>query len=66
MKAARMETPEENASQEAQEPTSSYSGYSNEGLGFCPIKDLNLPTSYDEVVTRFRKLQGERAVEVFN
>ncbi len=32
----------------------------------CPIKDLNLPTSYDEVVTRFRKLQGERAVEVFN
>jgi len=61
-----METPEENASQEASRPKGSYSGYSNERLEFCPIKDLNLPTSYDEVVSRFRKLQGERAVEVFN
>ena len=35
-------------------------------LGFDPLKDLNLPGSYDEVVTRFSKLQGERAQEILN
>jgi hypothetical protein len=35
-------------------------------LGFDPLKDLNLPGSYDEVVIRFKKLQGERAQEVLN
>lgn len=44
-----------------------YSEYSSSGaVEFCPFKDLNLPTSYEEVVSRFRKLQGERAIEVFN
>ena len=44
-----------------------YSEYNNGGaIEFCPFKDLNLPTSYEEVVNRFRKLQGERAIEVFN
>lgn len=44
-----------------------YSEYSISGaVEFCPFKDLNLPTSYEEVVNRFRKLQGERAIEVFN
>ncbi len=44
-----------------------YSEYSNSGVvEFCPFKDLNLPTSYEEVVNRFRRLQGERAIEVFN
>lgn len=33
---------------------------------FCPHKDLNLPTSYDEVVKRFKRLQGDRAWEVMN
>lgn len=33
---------------------------------FCPHKDLNLPTSYDEVVKRFNRLQGDRAWEVMN
>lgn len=45
----------------------SYSAYFSGGnLSFDPLKELNLPASYDEVVTRFRKLQGERAVEVLN
>lgn len=35
-------------------------------LGFDPLKDLNLPGSYEEVVTRFSKLQCERAQEVLN
>jgi len=44
-----------------------YSEYSASGtVEFCPFKDLNLPTSYDEVVNRFSKLQGERAIEVLN
>jgi hypothetical protein len=45
----------------------SYAGYFSGGdLTFDPMKDLNLPGSYDEVLVRFRKLQGERAVEVMN
>ena len=40
--------------------------YSGGPLAFCPLKDLNLPANYEEVVDRFRKLQGERAVEVLN
>lgn len=44
-----------------------YAGYFSGGdLTFDPMKDLNLPGSYDEVLVRFRKLQGERAVEVMN
>ncbi len=44
-----------------------YAGYSGGGdLTFDPQKDLNLPGSYDEVLVRFRKLQGDRAVEVLN
>lgn len=35
-------------------------------LAFDPMKDLNLPASYEEVVTRFRRLQGIRAAEVLN
>jgi len=45
----------------------SYAGYFSGGdLTFDPMKDLNLPGSYDEVLSRFRRLQGERAVEVLN
>jgi hypothetical protein len=44
-----------------------YRSYKSGGeLEFCPMKDLNLPESYEEVLARFRKLQGERAMEVLN
>jgi hypothetical protein len=33
---------------------------------FCPHEDLNLPRSYDEVVRRFERLQGARAMEALN
>ncbi len=39
---------------------------SNAGLEFDPTKDLNLPSSYDEVVSRFKKLQGTRSQESLN
>ncbi|MBK7384263.1 MAG: hypothetical protein IPI81_13190 [Flavobacteriales bacterium] len=35
-------------------------------LGFDPMKELNLPGSYDEVVSRFKRLQGSRAMESLN
>lgn len=35
-------------------------------LAFDPMKDLNLPASYEEVLSRFRRLQGVRAQEVMN
>jgi hypothetical protein len=35
-------------------------------LAFDPTKDLNLPGSYDEVVSRFKKLQGTRSMESLN
>jgi hypothetical protein len=35
-------------------------------LAFDPMKDLNLPASYEEVILRFRRLQGIRAAEVLN
>lgn len=40
--------------------------YEKEQFDFCPQKDLNLPGSYDEVVERFKRLQGDRAWEVLN
>ena len=44
-----------------------YSTYNSGGaLEFCPMKDLNLPHSYEEVLARFSKLQCERAMEVLN
>lgn len=43
----------------------SYSGH-GEKLGFDPMKDLNLPANYDEVVSRFKRLQGTRAMEALN
>ena len=35
-------------------------------LAFDPLKDLNLPSSYEEVIFRFRQLQGERGWEMNN
>lgn len=44
-----------------------YHAYAGQAdLQFCPLKDLNLPSSYSEVVSRFKRLQGDRDVEVLN
>lgn len=43
-----------------------YGPYCPERLGFDPMKELNLPGSYEEVVIRFNRLQGDRAQEVLN
>lgn len=49
----------------AEERTSeSYAG--GEHLGFDPMAELNLPSSYEEVVERFRRIQGSRAWEALN
>jgi hypothetical protein len=42
-------------------------GYSSdERFTFCPQKELNLPASYDEVLSRFKRLQAGRAMESLN
>lgn len=43
-----------------------YGPYSPTKLDFDPLKDLNLPDSYDEVLKRFKGLQGKRATERLN
>lgn len=43
-----------------------YSEYAAAKLDFDPLKDLNLPSSYDEVTSRFRKLQGDRSASLLN
>lgn len=35
-------------------------------LGFDPTKDLNLPSSYEEVNARLRRLQAGRSMENLN
>jgi len=38
-----------------------YAAYErHEHLSFDPLKDLNLPSSYEEVVARYAQLRGER------
>lgn len=54
----------ETAKQHAERSYSAY--FSGANLSFDPLKELNLPASYEEVLVRFRKLQGERAMEVLN
>jgi hypothetical protein len=44
----------------------SYAAYSKVEHAFDPMKDLNLPDSYEEVVSRFKRLQGDRAMETLN
>jgi hypothetical protein len=56
---------EETAEQKAEQRC--YSQYGNkEDLAFDPLKELNLPANYEEVLARFKKLQGERAMESLN
>lgn len=38
-----------------------YAAYEKqEHLSFDPLKELNLPSSYEEVVSRYAQLRGER------
>jgi hypothetical protein len=58
---------EETTEQSEQRGERCYSSYnSGSKLAFDPMKDLNLPGSYEEVLTRFQRLQGDRAMEVLN
>jgi hypothetical protein len=56
---------EANPAEQIGEAERSYSGH-GERLGFDPMKELNLPANYDEVVSRFKRLQGSRAMESLN
>lgn len=57
----------ESTEQHEQQVTRCYSTYNSGGqLEFDPLKDLNLPANYAEVVERFQRLQRERAIEVLN
>ena len=33
-------------------------------MDFDPMKDLNLPANYEEVMARFRRLQGDRSPDL--
>lgn len=43
-----------------------YAAYVKGEIAFDPTKELNLPESYEEVTARFKRLQGNRAMEVLN
>ena len=44
-----------------------YSEYDGgEHLTFDPLKDLNLPSSYEEVMMRYKRLRGERQAVSLN
>lgn len=57
---------EETAADQTEQTERSYAEYSAKDLAFDPMKDLNLPGSYDEVLARFNRLQGDREPEVLN
>jgi hypothetical protein len=38
--------------------------YNGKDMAFDPMKDLNLPANYNEVMARFRKLQGDRSPDL--
>lgn len=57
---------EEETAENAAQIERSYAEYAAKDLAFDPMKDLNLPGSYEEVVDRFSRLQGDRAAEVLN
>ncbi|HPF89679.1 MAG: hypothetical protein H6592_09920 [Flavobacteriales bacterium] len=64
----KQENAENAAPNEAEQPAApAMEGYqAGENHGFCPQKELNLPSSYDEVVARLKRLQGTRAMESLN
>lgn len=58
---------EENAEKDGSKGKRCYTTYTKEDkLSFDPLKDLNLPASYEEVLARFKKLQCDRAMEALN
>ncbi|MCB0763471.1 MAG: hypothetical protein R2815_02945 [Flavobacteriales bacterium] len=58
---------EETTERTEQRGTRCYSSYnSGSQLSFDPMKDLNLPKNYEEVLDRFKRLQGSRAMEALN
>lgn len=57
---------EETAADQTEQTERSYAEYSAKDFAFDPMKDLNLPRSYDEVLSRFNRLQGDREPEVLN
>lgn len=72
MEQSPMEPGSEAESKAASEPANeggdrNYSAYGTAGsIEFDPTKDLNLPDSYDEVLKRFNRLQGDKAMEALN
>ena len=58
--------PEKEAEASAKKDPTCYSKYNEGQLDFDPLKELNLPANYDEVLERFNKLQGDRAMESLN
>lgn len=67
MKMTNNVSPNAEAEPTEQSEERSYAEYiSNKELAFDPMKELNLPSSYEEVTSRFRRLQGSRAMEVLN
>ena len=58
---------EDETAQQVSRTDGTHAGYTkNENLAFDPMKELNLPGSYDEVLERFKRLQGTRAMESLN
>ncbi len=57
---------EETAADQTEQTERSYAEYSAKDIAFDPMKDLNLPSSYDEVLARFNRLQGDREPEALN
>ena len=66
----RMKDDEQQAEQGPVDPAKQDRTYSekhgDQRLDFDPLKDLNLPADYDEVLARFKRLQGDRAMEALN
>lgn len=54
------------ATKEQERTPEAAGGYHRDGLSFSPEVELNLPTSYEEVVARFKRLQASRAMESMN
>lgn len=62
------ETPKEveNTPEDGPAPAVDAGYATHTGLGFDPLKELNLPSSYDEVRQRFHRLQGGKEGDLLN
>ncbi|MCB0792774.1 MAG: hypothetical protein H6595_10585 [Flavobacteriales bacterium] len=59
-------SPEEREPEKEGKEERSYTEYGEKLPDLDPMKDLNLPENYQEVVRRFERLQGDRAMELLN